>query len=462
MKKNILIILLCGFSSILFSQVSMNVTLLAQWDNDSIPDNGQGQTFNEIWGYAADGREYAILGSAAFIHFFDITDPNEIVLLDEFAGGDTTTWRDMKTYQDRVYAVSDATQEGLLIFDVSSLPDSITMVNQTTEFFSRSHNIFIDEENGRLYAVGTNTMSQGIIILDIATDPDNPIEIGRMALPGGGYIHDIFVKDNIGYASHGNEGFYIWDFADPDTAVLMASAVTSGYNHSNWLSEDGSFVLFAEEVPRGLPLGIMDISDLANNSIEPVNFFKQPLLPDTTETDNTPHNPFIKGNYAYVSYYEDGLQIWDLTDPLNPVLAGYYDTFPFNNNYGGYWGCWGTYPFLPSNVVLASDRTYGLHVLSFDANPVVVSNDDLNHPTLDAHIFPNPSSGIFNIHIVNEQEQPYTFEVFDVSGKSLERFELNQNRTQINLTSVPSGFYFGKITMDGKVKIEKLVIDVTD
>lgn len=457
MKKYILFYFLLAISFQVQGQESMNVTLYDKWDNDSLPHNGSDQTFNEVWGYAADGREYAILGSAAFVHFFDVTNPSNIKLLTEFAGGDTTTWRDMKTYEDRAYSVSDFTHEGLMIYDLSDLPNSVTLVSQTTEFFSSSHNIYIDEANGRLYSVGTDSMSQGVVILDIATDPDNPIEIGKVQLPGGGYIHDIYVKDNIAYASHGNNGFYIWDFNDPTTPVLLASSVTNGYNHSSWLSEDGSFVLFAEEVPRGLPLGIMDISDIANNSIQPVNYFKQPLLQDTSETDNTPHNPYIKGNYGYVSYYEDGLQIWDLTDPLNPILAGYYDTFPFNNNYGGYWGCWGTYPYLPSNIILASDRKYGLHTLSFDLNPV--SNEDLNQVVLDAHIYPNPSNGIFNIHIVDENTQPYSLEILDVSGKLLERFEFTQAREQVQLTTFSSGFYFGKITMDGKVKVEKLVIN---
>ena len=456
MKKNILFIFLLTFNCSLFAQESMNVTLLDQWDNDSIPDNGSGQTFNEIWGYAANDREYAILGSAAFVHFFDITDPYNISLITEFAGGDTTTWRDMKTFEDRAYSVSDFTREGLLIYDLSGLPNDVTLVSQTTEFFSSCHNIFIDEPNGRLYAVGTDSMSQGVVVLDIATNPDEPILIGKVSLPGGGYIHDIYVRDNIAYASHGTNGFYIWDFNDAAAPVLMANSLTNGYNHSSWLSEDGSYVLFAEEVPRGLPLGIMDLADLANNSIQPVNYFKQPLLPDTSETDNTPHNPFIKGNYGYVSYYEDGLQIWDLTDPLNPVLAGYYDTFPYNNNYGGYWGCWGTYPFLPSNVILASDRKYGLHLLSFDLNPV--ANDDLEANQLDAHIFPNPSDGTFNIQIVGENDQPYSLEIFDVSGKLLERFELNQTKEQVQLTHLSSGFYFGKITLDGKVKVEKIIL----
>ena len=459
MKKFILTFLFFTIGISINAQVSMNMTLLSSWDNDSIPDNGSNQTaFNDVWGYAADGREYALLGSAAYVHFFDITDPYNPELLKEFAGGDTTTWRDMKTYQDRAYSVSDGTNEGLMIYDLNDLPNDITLVSQTTEFFSSSHNIYIDEANGRLYSVGSDSMPQGVIILDIATDPDNPILLSQVELPGGGYVHDIFVKDNIAYASHGTKGLYIWDLNDPTTPVLLANTVTNGYNHSSWLSEDESFLLFAEEVPRGLPLGIMDLSNIGNQSIEVDNYFKFPLLQDTSETDNTPHNPFIRGNYGYVSYYEDGLQIWDLTDKSNPVLAGWYDTFPNNNNYNNYWGCWGTYPFLPSRVVIASDRKYGLFLLQFDLVGIQTANDDLTKNKLDATIFPNPSNGVLTIQINEEISSPYSFEVFDVSGKSLNQFELNDARATINLPNLAAGFYFGKIILEGKEKVEKIVI----
>ena len=460
MKKYLLLFLFLAIGITANSQVSMNMTLLSSWDNDSIPDNGSNQTaFNDVWGYAApDGKEYALLGSAAYVHFFDVTDPYNPALIKEFAPGDTTVWRDMKTYQDRAYSVSDQTSEGLMIYDLSDLPNDITLVSQTTEFFSSSHNIYIDEANGRLYSVGTDSMSQGVIILDIATDPDNPILLSSIELPGGGYIHDIFVKDNIAYASHGYEGLYIWDMNDPTIPILMASLETNGYNHSSWLSEDESFLIFAEEVPRGLPLGIMDLANLNNNSIEVDNYFKFPLLQDTSETDNTPHNPYIKGNYAYVSYYEDGLQIWDLTDPSNPVLAGYYDTFPNNTNYNNYWGNWGTYPFLPSGVVLASDRKYGLFMLQFDLVGIQTANDDLTRNKLNAAIFPNPSDGSFTIQVNEEISTPYSFEVFDVSGKSLNIFELNNATENINLPNLPSGFYFGKIMLEGKEKTQKIII----
>ncbi|MBK6904221.1 MAG: hypothetical protein IPH04_15815 [Saprospirales bacterium] len=82
----------------------------------------------------------------------------------------------MKTFRDRAYSVCDNCSEGLMIFDLSNLPASVTKTNQTTQFFSRAHNIYIDEEAGRLYVAGSNTKSNGVIVLDLNGDPDNPTD----------------------------------------------------------------------------------------------------------------------------------------------------------------------------------------------------------------------------------------------------------------------------------------------
>ncbi|MBK7380050.1 MAG: T9SS type A sorting domain-containing protein [Ignavibacteriales bacterium] len=85
-------------------------------------------------------------------------------------------------------------------------------------------------------------------------------------------------------------------------------------------------------------------------------------------TGTTPvHNLFIKGNYAYISYYKQGLVVLDITDPTNPFMAGWYDTYtPTTGTYNGAWGC---YPYLPSGNILISDINSGLWVLDFLLDP---------------------------------------------------------------------------------------------
>ncbi|MGE3545727.1 MAG: hypothetical protein AB7L28_17450, partial [Kofleriaceae bacterium] len=33
------------------------------------------------------------------------------------------------------------------------------------------------------------------------------------------------------------------------------------------------------------------------------------------------------GNRAYVSYYQDGVRVFDLSDPTKPALIGYYNSW---------------------------------------------------------------------------------------------------------------------------------------
>ncbi len=389
MKSIIFFLSLLATSTCLIAQDALNMTLIGNWDVDTLP-TANGREYNDIWGYVdCDGSEYAIMGSASSIHFFGLEDPANPDQIASFPGGQVTTWRDMKTYRDRAYAVSDGTSEGLMIFDLSDLPNTVTKTYHETEFFSRAHNIFVD--NGRLYVMGSNTLGNGMIVLDIATDPDNPVLLASVSLPGGGYIHDVYVRNDTAYCSHGYSGFYIWDFTDPENPVALASIATNGYNHSSWVTEDGQYAIYAEEVPTGLPLGVADLTDLENGAIETIHTFKEPLLAPN-HTDATPHNPFIRGNLLICSYYEDGLQIYDISDPENPVKVAYYDTHPSNNNYNGYFGNWGTYPFLPSGLILASDINNGLFILSLDSidlapTTYTATPEDPNLSAVDGGVF---------------------------------------------------------------------------
>ena len=74
-----------------------------------------------------------------------------------------------------------------------------------------------------------------------------------------------------------------------------------------------------------------------------------------------PHNVILKNGIAYVSYYNDGLQIFNVRNIENPKRVGYYDTYQ-GSNLGLYRGLWGVYPNLPSGRILGSDRKNGLYL----------------------------------------------------------------------------------------------------
>lgn len=444
-----------------FSQVDFNMSMTSNYDVDTLPTHSFG-TFNDIWGYVDnDGREYAIMGSAAYVHFFDVTDPTTPVEIAVFPGGETTIWRDFKVYQDRVYAVSDGTTEGLMIFDVSQISDTIVKTYQSNEFFNDSHNMFIDEANGRLYAASTNVQPSGLVVLDLTNNRDQPQILGSVqTIEGlvGGTIHDLYVRDNLVYASHGNtSSFVIWDFTVADSPQYVASYVSNGYNHSNWVTEDGNTVVFAEEVPNGLPMGILDITDKANDNLDLYTYFKFPLLAPEHE-GATPHNTFIVGDLVITSYYEDGVQVFDISDPNNPFTAAYFDTHPSNVDYNGYVGCWGVYPFFPSGNIIASDMQAGLFVLELELAQWVGIEDI---ETLNAFtVYPNPAYDNINISIETNNSQEVSFDIYSMTGQLLQsKVETvsGKQTIEMSLNGLPTGMYIINAQLDGGQISERIV-----
>jgi len=362
-RINLLVFIL--FSFCLQAQQQLNMSLLGHWDDPSLPTAGSIK-YNDIWGYAdCEGNEYAILGSAKYILFIDVTDPANPVEIARFPGSVNSVWRDFKTYGHYAYAVADQGTDGLLVFDLSLLPDSVSLVYQDNGSFSRSHNVFIDEPTGRLYLAGSNAIFNGAAAYSLAGNPGEPAFLGTQPLPGG-YFHDIYVRNHIAYCSHGGNGLWAYDFTDYSNIITLGNLTSypeQGYNHSSWLNGAGNQLVFADET-HGSSLKLVDVADLGDIAI--LDLFRSELLVPAA-TNSIAHNPFIRDQYVIVSYYHEGVQIFDLSNPQEVERVAYYDTYPENQDYSGYQGCWGVYPFLPSGNIIASDITHGLFILSADS-----------------------------------------------------------------------------------------------
>lgn len=376
------IILLCfvvvAFHSTIQAQdQNFNLTFTANWDVDSLPSTSV-ITYNDCWGYVdCSGGEYAIMGSASYSHFFDVTDPTNPIEIAVFAGGNNTTWRDFKTYKNYSYGVCDSCNEGLQVFDMTNVPDTVDRVLQTTEFFGKSHNIFIDTLNARLYAAGTDTQGSGLVILDLEDSPESPTLLSSIDLPGG-YVHDLYVRNDTAYCSHLTNGLYVYNLQDPNNPELLGileDYPQKGLNHSSWLSNDGKSLVMADET-HNTSVKLVNTEDLSDMEVS--DLFRSTLLAPN-DTASIVHNPFIIGDYVFLSYYHDGVQVYDISDPTNVVKAASYDTQPDNTTYSGFKGCWGVYPYLPSGTIIASDVDNGLFLFNSDA---------LNLPQQTATLYP--------------------------------------------------------------------------
>lgn len=411
MKKLVLLFTVFLFGIQLVGQDSLNMKRMGLL-------GGLGVEYNDVWGYRHGSNEYAVIGSNSAINVVDVTECGNPTLVHQWVDGSSVVWRDFKEYGDYIYGVCDggACQEGLQVINKDNYAHS-----QSLAQFRSAHNIFIDKESGRLYVVGSNTNSHGIWIYDIATEPGNPILLKDLRLrdvqndpTGNYYIHDLYVQNDTAYASHGYAGYRIWDMTDVNSVSLIGELDDSnGYNHSSWKHPYEPYLYVAEEVPIGKPMYVYDISDITNPFT--TYSFKDPLEAPT-HTNNRPHNPFVLRDRLYISYYHDGVQVYDVSDPELPERIAYYDTFTGNNGngYSGYEGAWGIYPFLPSGCILAADITHGLNTLELtimpDSESSMPSNDIIIDNADRGMVFRTPDDEYVRV-VVNNQLKLDTIEL---------------------------------------------------
>jgi hypothetical protein len=108
-------------------------------------------------------------------------------------------------------------------------------------------------------------------------------------------------------------------------------------------------------------LRIFDISDPAN-PVQVSAFATENTFNEAVATQGTwsVHNPEVVGNTAYVSWYNDGVRILDISRPQAPREIGFW------TGQGAPAGApavdiWSVVPH--RNLLLASDRNYGLYIL---------------------------------------------------------------------------------------------------
>ncbi|MBL1280959.1 MAG: choice-of-anchor B family protein [Fluviicola sp.] len=312
---------------------------------------------NDVWGYTDEfGNEYGIIGAEKGVAIVDVTNPS---VPNEIWWENTTQsiWRDVKTYGDYAYVTTEA-NVGLMIIDLTSLP--ATIIPPATYYtgpagnpWSSAHNIYIDD-NGFAYIFGADRGNNGVIILDVATDPLNPIEVGVF---DNWLVHDGFVRNDTMFLAHIFEGtISMVDVINKAAPVLLGTQFTPGnFAHNIWANSTGQYAFATDEIVGGF-VSAFDISDPSNI----VEIDKIKSSPDVGTI--IPHNTHVKGNHLITSYYSDGVVIHDVTYPYNMIEVGNYDTYPTQTP--NYDGCWGVYPFFASGTILANDRSEGLFVLS--------------------------------------------------------------------------------------------------
>ncbi len=435
------------------------LTLLDHWKDADIPGSAlYNNAYNEVWGFAVNNHEYAVIGSTLGTHIFDITDPSNIFLREFFEGATASTeiiHRDYHDYKGYLYAVSDEGESTLQIIDISGLPESIELVYDDDDLLNRVHNIFIDTTAAKLYACaakGGDSAYKAVKIYSLE-DPLDPIKIGQYGSIEGnsfGHVHDAFVENDTAFFNTGGDGLFVIDFSGDDPALIdRFSALDypqAGYNHSGWPTEDMEYYYFADETHN---TSMKTIKTNNFSSLEIMGTFDA----GKESQYSIPHNQIVHCGFLYVSYYYEGIQIFDLNDPENPTNVFEYQTSNIAPR-ESYEGAWGVYPFLPSGNIIVSDMQEGLFIfqgLNTDCSPI---SSLKNVEVKPLKIYPNPANTTFSI------ESDVLFdhvELYAVDGSLILSIKGNNN-TFLIPPSLNAGMYFLKATKDDQSYQSRLVI----
>ncbi len=147
------------------------------------------------------------------------------------------------------------------------------------------------------------------------------------------------------------------------------------------------------------------------------------------------------------------------------------DYMPFQNNgevitgfYEGY-GDTNPYPHTSGDIIANMDPVFLFNVtraalgavqhFAIASTTLSVSEPGVEHAASDWTVYPNPAKDYFEIKTAEPRSGEITFELTDMSGKSVLRV---QDSKKIDVSGIPTGVYVGKLQTGGQSSSKKIMI----
>lgn len=424
---------------------------------------------NDSWGWTDPdtGSEYALIGlfdGTAFVNIDDPVNPIYLGKLDTHT--DPSLWRDIKTYQNYAFVVSEAPGHGMQVFDLTRLRDVTNApvhftVDAHYDGFGSAHNVVINESSGYAYGVGSSTYNGGPHFVDIS-NPLNPIPAGGFATDS--YSHDgqvvIYNGPDTDYTSReiyigSNTSFVsivdITDKSNPQSIATMTYSNTV-YTHQGWFTQDHRYFILGDEIDE-INLGfntrsiVFDLQDLDHPELH---------FEYEGPSAATDHNGYVKGDTYYLANYTAGVRMIDISgiDSQNFQETGFFDVYPSSNN-AGYNGAWNVYPYFESGTVLVTTLRYSDE--DFVPGMLLIRDSSLagtDISAMEVSMYPNPTRDILTIEAPNQDV--FNISIADISGKLLFETQKPQDVFKIDVSTLSKGMYLVRIN---HTLIKKLLVE---
>ena len=340
-------------------------------------------------------------------------------------------------------------------FDLSgaTAPELIYWDNENYYTYYVNHEVLVSEDYTDDVAAAT-----WVELADGVSDEDTWVERGPLALPTTGTV-------TVAFRYEGNyaDAWYLDDISVAEAPVTYESIPWSddfetGDFSAGWTSSEAA----------GAPTSLWEVSNLANNTsggaysarhnYSTAGTFDSYLVGPTFDLSGASspavsYSDFVDWSgdadvhsLVYSEDYTDDVDAatWVV---LNDVL-GSEDTWVAN----------GPYALPTSGTVTIAFRYQGYYAAEWFIDDVNVEEDTMSiddEDILDMRIYPNPVDGNF-VTILSPVNGTKYIQVFDINGRRVMDTSINNN--MLDVSSINSGFYMIKVTIDGQSKISKLVV----
>lgn len=328
----------------------------------SNPSNSSYDSYADVVG----SGNYAYLATAGGtgVYIFDVSNPDAPSLAAHYVG--TKKMEGIQVANGVGYFGSDS-GGGIHIVNLSdpTHPALITRITSANGGYDNVHDLTYDGA-GHLF-VPDYCNSKAVQVWNVS-NTSAPYLQTTLTGTDTLCVHDVTVANNRLYMAGWGGTMDIWDISNIDTqAPTRLGSFDAGIHSQDVsISNDGNYLFCPREAhpPTQIGPGDVRVFDVSNPS-------NVTMVADLTEASlgisaSSPSTSKVMGNLLFVAWYQNGLAVFDITDPRQPLLVGNYDTWPgpVKNNGDGNWGVW---PYLGLDRVLVSDRTTGLYVLNASA-----------------------------------------------------------------------------------------------
>lgn len=163
-----------------------------------------------------------------------------------------------------------------------------------------------------------SSLTEGLQVLDVS-DPATPIQLGSIDLVGGVQRYQFFARDlevrgDLVFVSSRNQGLHVIDISDPSEPVRVGGWDSSGITAVEGVGN----LVYAADYIQGLRV------IHTSNPAKPVQVGGLDLAGSALDIEIAGNLAFIASHSRWngTNYVGGGLQIVDVSDPVNPVCVG--------------------------------------------------------------------------------------------------------------------------------------------